>query len=91
MHAAEGGTETYHVEVGIFFAEQAAFQSGMDGLYFRLLAEKAYIAFAGNAHDFALGIHLPTGITLVCHTSGSAEFKCCAYDVCHVRNVGRHA
>ena len=65
MHAAQRGPEAHHVEVGIFLAEQAALQAGMYGEDFRLLAKQALVAFLGNLHDDAVGVHLPAGIALV--------------------------
>ena len=91
MHAAQRGPEAHHVEVGIFLAEQAALQAGMYGEDFRLLVEQTLIAFLGNLHDDAVGVHLPAGIALVGLHFCAAETEGCADYFGHVLAGTAHA
>ena len=62
MYAAEGGTNADHVELGVFFAEETAFKTGMDGKNLGFLVVKGTVTFSRDAEDFALGVHLPTRV-----------------------------
>ena len=84
MNAPQRRTERHHIERRIFFEEQAALQSGVNGLHLRLCPEQPLVAFHGYAQDFGRRIRLPSRITVGCDTGCSAQFESGAHRLRHV-------
>ena len=79
VDAAEGGSEGDHVEVGIFFHEESALQSGVDGAHQWFLAEELLVLLHGDGKHLAVGIGFPARVALphlglgTCQTEHGAD------------------
>ena len=89
VDAPQGGPEADHVHVGIFLAEEAALQSGVDGAYDGLLAEEALVGIDGNLQQRALGVEEPAGVARVGLGAGTGELEDRADDGAGVETLAR--
>ena len=75
VHTAQRGTEAHHVEGRIFFAEETALETGVNGANEGFFAELTLVALHADLQDFTLWVHFPTGIALIGHTLRTAQLK----------------
>ena len=58
VNAAEGGAEGDHVQVRELLQEEAALQTGVDGLNLRLVAEELHVGLAGDLQAVNAGFKI---------------------------------
>ena len=91
VHTAQGGSEAHHVEMRIFLTEEPTFETGVDGSHEGFFAEQALVAVDADLQNLALGVHFPTGITLVGHTLRATQFESRTNHRSHVLQIARDA
>ena len=83
MDTAQGGTIADHVHVGVFLANEAAFESGMDGTDDGVVAEHAFVGLYAHFEHFAVGVGGPAGVAVAMgdvgsnHAEGGFDFLRC--------------
>ena len=74
MDAAKGRTEGNHVQIRELLQEQAAFETGVDGLHLRLGVEELSVGVHGDLQDAGVQIGLPARIlAVVLRVEGAQE------------------
>jgi hypothetical protein len=75
VHPFERWTERNHVDAGIFLADDAALESGMDGLHRGFLAVERFERIDRGPQDRRIEVRLPTRIPVALFDAGASELE----------------